>query len=95
MRSKNLPSLVCIIVSAAVALFPIIFIFANSFMSGDEIVSRYSAEMIESNAGDFSSHGIHFVRFGLLPQDFTLDQYKQLLLKAPVICACSGTPFYW
>ena len=83
MKSRHIVSQICIMVSAAVAIFPIVFIFANSFMSGSEIVSRYSAEVIKSNAGDFISHGIHFVRFGLLPKEFTLDQYKQLLLESP------------
>ena len=82
-KSRHIPSMVCIIIAAGVAVFPILFIFANSFMSGGEIVSRYSAEIIASNAGDFSSHGIHFVRFGLLPDEFTLDQYKQLLFESP------------
>ena len=75
--------MICIMVSAAVAVFPIVFIFVNSFMSGSEIVSRYSAEILPTNADDFTSHGIHFVRFGLLPREFTLDQYKQLLLQSP------------
>ena len=66
--------MVCIMVSAAVVVFPIVFIFANSFMGGSEIVSRYSSEIMESNAGAFTSHGIHFVRFGLLPETCTLDQ---------------------
>ena len=83
MKNRHIPSMVCIMVSAAVAVFPIVFIFANSFMGGGEIVSRYSSEIMDSNAGDFTSHGIHFVRFGLLPETFTLDQYKQLLLESP------------
>lgn len=83
MRSRHIFSRVCIILAAAAAVFPIVFIFANSFMSGSEIASRYSAEILESNAGDFTSRGIHFVRFGLLPDAFTLDQYRQLLFGNP------------
>lgn len=83
MKSRHILSKVCVILAAAMAIFPIVFIFANSFMSGGEIVSRYSAEILESNTGDLSSHGIHFVRFGLLPHAFTLDQYRQLLLESP------------
>ncbi len=83
MKRKHVLSHIFILVSAAAAVFPILFIFANSFMSGEEIVSRYSAEILESNAGDFSSHNIHFVRFGFLPEQPTLGQYKKLLLESP------------
>ncbi len=69
--------------AAAMAVFPVVFILANSFMSGEEIVSRYSAEILESNMGDFCSHNIHFVRFGLIPQQPTLEQYERLLLRSP------------
>ena len=81
-KRRILPNII-IGIAAVVAVFPIVFIFANSFMGGAEIVSRYSAEVMESNAGDFTSHGIHFVRFGLLPESFTLEQYQQLLLESP------------
>lgn len=74
---------VIVALAGIIALFPIVFLFANSFMSGGEIVSRYSAEILESNAGDFSSHNIHFVRFGLLPEQATLAQYQKLLLESP------------
>jgi len=83
MKRKHILSHIFILVSVSVAVFPIFFIFANSFMSGEEIVSRYSSEILESNAGDFSSHNIHFVRFGLLPEQPTLEQYKRLLLGSP------------
>lgn len=83
MQKKRIMPNIIIGIAAVVAVFPIVFIFANSFMGGAEIVSRYSAEVMESNAGDFTSHGIHFVRFGLLPESFTLEQYQQLLLESP------------
>lgn len=83
MKSRHIASKICITIAATVAVFPIVFIFANSLMSGNEIVNRYTAEILESNAGDFSSHGIHFVRFGLLPHEFTFNQYRQLLFKSP------------
>ena len=83
MKSRHVFSTVCIVIAALAAVFPIVFIFANSFMSGGEIISRYSAGIFDANAADFNSHGIHFVRFGLIPHVFTLDQYKQLLLRSP------------
>lgn len=72
-----------IVIAAAVAVFPIIFIIANSFMGDAEIMSRYSSEVMESNQNDFISHGIHFVRFGLIPEEFTLSQYTELFLNSP------------
>lgn len=68
MKSKHIWADTIIWLAAAVALFPVIFIAANSFMGGEEIVSRYSPEMLPTNAGDFTSHNIHFVRFGLIPR---------------------------
>lgn len=83
MKTKHIWADIIIWLAAAAALFPVLFIAANSFMGGSEIVSRYSPEMLPSNAGDFSSHNIHFVRFGLIPQEPTLEQYQRLLLESP------------
>lgn len=83
MKTKHFGADIIIWLAAAVALFPVIFIAANSLMGQDEIISRYSPEILASNAGDFSSHNIHFVRFGLLPGRATLEQYRMLLLESP------------
>lgn len=83
MKTKHFRADIIIWLAAAVALFPVIFIAANSLMGQDEIISRYSPEILASNAGDFSSHNIHFVRFGLLPGRATLEQYRSLLLESP------------
>ena len=83
MKSKHIWADTIIWLAAAVAMFPVIFIAANSFMGGGEIVSRYSPEMLPTNAGDFTSHNIHFVRFGLIPWEPTLEQYRRLLLESP------------
>lgn len=72
-----------VILAAIVAVFPILFTIAGSFMSGEEIVSRYTAEITVANQGDFTSSGIHFVRFGLIPEQPTLEQYKNLLFNSP------------
>ena len=72
-----------LVLAALVAVFPIVFTIASSFMSGAEIADRYTAEITETNSGDFISSGIHFVRFGLIPEQPTLDQYKELLLASP------------
>ncbi len=83
MKTKHFGADIIIWLAAAVALFPVIFIAANSLMGQDEIISRYSPEILASNTGDFSSHNIRFVRFGLLPERVTLEQYRGLLLESP------------
>lgn len=83
MKTKHFGADIIIWLAAAVALFPVIFIAANSLMGQDEIISRYSPEILASTTGDFSSHNIRFVRFGLLPERVTLEQYRGLLLESP------------
>lgn len=83
MKKAHVAANVCVILAAAAAIFPILFTVAGSFMSGEEIVSRYTAEITSANQGDFVSNGIHFVRFGLLPEQPTLEQYRQLLWESP------------
>lgn len=83
MKKHHIIADMMIWLAAAAALFPVIFIIANSFMNSGEIVSRYTADILESNAADFNSHNIHFVRFGLLPEQPTLEQYRKLLLESP------------
>lgn len=83
MKKRHVAATAFVILAAIVAVFPILFTVASSFMSGEEIVSRYTAEITEANQGDFTSSGIHFVRFGLLPQQPTLEQYKNLLFNSP------------
>ena len=83
MAKRHILPTVLIAIAAIVALFPIVFTVASSFMSGTEIADRYTAEITETNANDFNSSGIHFVRFGLIPEQPTLEQYKELLLNSP------------
>ena len=83
MAKRHILPTVLIAIAAIVALFPIVFTVASSFMSGTEIADRYTAKITETNANDFSSSGIHFVRFGLIPEQPTLEQYKELLLNSP------------
>lgn len=83
MKRANLLARGFILLTVVAAVFPILFIISNSFMSSGEIISRYTAEILPDNAGDFSSHGIHFVRFGLIPQKWSLEQYERLLFHSP------------
>lgn len=83
MAKRNVLPTIFIMAAALVALFPIVFTVSSSFMSGPEIADRYTAEITEENAGDYISSDIHFVRFGLIPQQPTLDQYRELLFNSP------------
>lgn len=83
MKQRHIPSKLLLTLAAAAALLPILFVLANSFMDSSEVVSRYSAEILPENSGDFASHGIHFVRFGFLPEHWSLAQYKELFLHSP------------
>lgn len=83
MAKRHILPTTFLVLAALVAVFPIVFTIASSFMSGAEIADRYTAEITETNSGDFISSGIHFVRFGLIPEQPTLDQYKELLLDSP------------
>ena len=81
-KARIIPT-IFIALAAFLAVFPILFTVANSFMGGEEIASRYTAEITEANQGDFTSSGIHFVRFGLIPEQPTLEQYRELLFNSP------------
>ncbi len=83
MKKGQIIALIFVILAAFAAIFPILFTVAGSFMSGEEIVSRYTAEITEANENDFTSNGIHFVRFGLIPEQPTLEQYEELLFSSP------------
>ena len=67
-----------ILLAGAAAIFPLLFVLSNSFMSAEEVVNRYTTDVLPTNRGDLVSHGIHFVRFGLLPDAPSLEQYALL-----------------
>ena len=83
MKKGRVVATVFVVLAAAAAVFPLLFTVASSFMSGEEIVSRYTAEVTEANQGDFPSSGIPFVRFGPIPEQPTLEQYRALLVNSP------------
>ncbi len=85
MKRKLVKALIIIIVvlAALTAVFPVFFTLVNSFMPGEEIVNRYTNEITENNSSDFTANGLHYVRLGLIPDRFTLEQYHQLLTQGP------------
>lgn len=69
--------------AAAVALFPLLFTVSNSFLSPQEVINRYSSQVLPGNADSLARDGLHFVQMTLLPTEPTLAQYKEFLLKSP------------
>ncbi len=56
-------------------LIPTIFTVSNSFMSSFEIVNRYTTDVTAHNIADLSYNTMHFMRIGIIPDDFTLSGY--------------------
>lgn len=83
MRKKHWPARILIALVVGISLFPMVFIFANSLMSPDEIINRYTSYVTESNADDYIVNNVHYVRFGLIPDKPTLEQYTTLLTNSP------------
>ena len=67
---------------AAVLLFPIIFMTANSFMDENEVLAIYSGSngRLENENGE-----VEFQKFRLIPRLATLMQYYHALLREPYI----------
>lgn len=69
--------------AVAVSLFPLLFTVSNSFLSPQEVVNRYSSQVLPGNAGSLARDGLHFVQMTLLPTEPTLAQYREFLLQSP------------
>ena len=74
---------IIIITAVFVSLFPILFIFATSFMSPWEVHTRYTSDIIESNKDGFTVGLVHFVNISLIPHSFSLEQYTNMLFGNP------------
>ncbi len=72
-----------VILCCVISVFPVLYIFSNSFMSPEEINNRYSSEITEANQDAYSSNNMHFVEPSLLPSDPTLSQFDNLLFRNP------------
>ena len=69
--------------TAAMSLFPLLFTVSNSFLSPQEVINRYSSQVLPGNADSLARDGLHFVQMTLLPTEPTLAQYKEFLLQSP------------
>jgi multiple sugar transport system permease protein len=85
MKKKVIKVIILLIVAVAafIAVFPVFFTLINSFMSGQEILSRYTKDVADSNPIGFVANGLHYVSFGLFPEKLTLEQYHRLLTQGP------------
>ena len=72
-----------LIILAVLFVFPVAIVFTNSFMSGFEILGRYTHLILPGNMHD-ASENIHFVRFTLIPNQVTLQQYADLFFGHPM-----------
>lgn len=82
-RKYHILSKLLVLIFSVIALFPVVFAFTNSLMSREEIASRYSTRIMESNQEDYSFGNIHFVRFGFLPEKASTQQYRELFFENP------------
>jgi len=80
--ARKIPIILTMTLLAAAFLLPIFIIFTNSFMSGFEIVTRYT-HLVRPGNYHYAQGPIHFVRFTLIPDFVTLSQYAALLFGHP------------
>lgn len=73
-----------LLLCAGITLLPLLFILANSLMSESEILSRYSAYLLPTNAFDTFYEGRHFVEPSFIPDVPTFGQYLRLMFQKPM-----------
>lgn len=85
MKNKVIQILIFSIVTGAafISVFPLFFNLISSFMSEQEILNRYTKDITYSNPVGFVANGLHYVRLGLFPEKFTIEQYHRLLTQGP------------
>ena len=70
-----------LIVTSLIYIFPLLIIFTNSFMSQGEITRSYGAFY---DLFDHDLRGqVSYVRYSLIPESITLEQYYTLLFQTP------------
>lgn len=70
-----------LIVISLAYIFPLLIIFTNSFMSQGEIARNYGAFY---DLFDHDLRGqVSYVRYSLIPENITLEQYNTLLFQTP------------
>lgn len=72
---------VILLVICVLWLMPLIITISNSFMKQSEIVMNYNTKLTYLDIANNIKN--HFVNISLIPKNFTLNQYKQVLLYQP------------
>lgn len=83
MKRKHIAATIFVVIFGIIAIFPVVFVFTNSFMSGEEIENRYTEQITENNASDLNSGTIHFVNVGFIPEKPSATQYFKLFFTDP------------
>jgi len=75
-------SLIILTVASVIFLFPLVVTFTNSFMSEQEILLHYRTDLSHFDVLD----GVYrrFISFRLIPRDFSLSQYRTVLIDRPL-----------
>ena len=72
-------------IAAVLAVFPILVVFSNSFMSGFELVNRYSQGVRVGNELHttviHTGAAVHYVRLTLIPSFASVEQYAGILFR--------------
>ncbi len=84
MKKHHIFSNSLLIICAVIAIFPVFFVFTNSFMTSQEITNRYTDTITEENKEDFHSDNLHFANFTLVPSEISVQQYGRLFFDNPV-----------
>ena len=80
-RIWNISIKAFLIVISLIYIFPLLIIFTNSFMSQGEITRNYGAFY---DLFDHDLRGqVSYVRYSLIPESITLEQYYTLLFQTP------------
>jgi multiple sugar transport system permease protein len=91
-RLKNLIKYLILVLMSAALLFPVLYMVTNSFMSSREVLKNYNAissentETSSSTAvsdGKDSSAKPSYISFKLIPEEVSLMQYYNVMLRKP------------
>ena len=73
-----------VLLMALIGLLPVLFIFANSFMSSSEAGARYTSAVNVYSSFGFIVNNMHYVNPTFLPDVLTVSAWRDILLNEPV-----------
>ena len=86
---KTIPVFIFLLLISLIYIIPLLIVFTNSFMSPGELTRNYSAEIDLLEYGFFrqsesqSGQPVSYIRYNLIPERISLEQYNTLLFKTP------------